>query len=103
MNPGPAGVLQLQQLLLRLINLIVEGAFIVLLIMLVWAGIKYLTSGGEAKPLQQANTTLTWALLGILFLALAWVVLRLIEAFTGVKVTLFCIGFPGAPTNCNWL
>lgn len=99
-NPGPAGVLQLQHLFLRIINLAVEGAFIVLVIMLLWAGIRYLTSGGDPKPLQQANSTLTWALLGLSFLALAWIILRLISALTGVDITLFCIGFPGAPTKC---
>jgi len=95
-NPLPAGPQQLQEMLLRIIGLAVPLAFIILTVMLVIGGIKYLTSGGEAKSLQSAGQTMTWALLGILFLAIGWVVLRLIEAFTGVPVTQFCIGF-----NCN--
>lgn len=93
LGPNPAGVTQLQQLIQRAINLSVGLAFIILTLMLVWAGIRYLTSGGEAKALSSASGTITWALLGMLFLILAWLILRLIYAFTGVNVTHFCIGF----------
>lgn len=92
MNPTPVpvpGLPQLQQLFLRLINLMVPLAFIVLTIMLIVGGVRYLVSGGDSKATQVAGQTITWALLGILFLALAWVVLLLIKAFTGVDVTNF--------------
>lgn len=95
MGPEPAGVVQLQQIITRIINLAIAGAFIAVLIMLIVAGIKFLTSGGESKPIQSASQTITWALLGIIFLALAWLILKLISAFTGVDLTRFCIGFPG--------
>lgn len=100
MNPGPAGVIQLQELITRIINLSVGLAFIVLAVLLAYAGIRFLTSGGEPKAIQTASMTITWALLGILFLALVWIILKLIQAFTGVNVTQFCIGFPGALTGC---
>ena len=96
-NPGPAGIQQLQEMIVRVINLSVELAFITLTVMLVWSGIKFLTSGGDPKALQSAAQSMTWALLGILFLALAWLTLNLIEAFTGVPVTKFCISFSGCP------
>lgn len=99
-NPGPAGLLQLQELVQRIINLIVPAGFIVLLIMLIVGGFKYLTSGGEPKSISSASGTLTWALLGMLFLVLIWLLLKLIESFTGVEVTKFCIGFPGSTTGC---
>lgn len=94
-NPGPAGVQQLEQLIQRLINIVVELAFIACLFMLIWGGIRYLTSGGESKAVEQANHTISWALLGILFLAIAWLVLLIVKALTGVDVTQFSIGFPG--------
>lgn len=101
MDPGPAGIKQLQELFTRIINLSVPLAFIALTVMLVYAGIKFITSGGEPKSLQSASGTITWALLGILFLVLAWLILNLIQAFTGVQVTQFCLGFPGAENNCK--
>ncbi len=100
LGPNPAGVLQLQETLQRIINLGVGFAFIALTVYLIWGGIKYITSGGDPKKLGQAHQTMTWALLGILFLAIIWTVLILIENFTGVKITHICIGFPGAQTNC---
>lgn len=100
-NPGPAGITQIQELILRIINLSVPAAFIVLTVVLFYAGIRFLTSGDEAKPRQAAGMAITWAFLGILFLVLAWLILRLVEAFTGVPVTQFCLGFPGAPTACK--
>lgn len=96
MNDGPAGLPQLQDLVVRIINLSAGFAFIAVTVMLVTAGIKYITSGGDPKALAQAHQTITWALLGIFMMVLAWLILRLIEAFTGVPVTKFVLCFPGA-------
>ena len=96
----PAGLIQFQTLITRLISLAVPGAFIVLLLMFLSAGFKYITSGGEPKGVQSAQSTITWAILGILFLIVGWLALLLIRALTGVDVTKFCIGFPGAATAC---
>lgn len=100
MGPDPAGIGYLQLLFQRAIQLAVAVAFIVLVIMLTVGGIKYLTSGGDSKGLQSASNTFTWALLGILFMVLAWLILLLIQNFTGVNVTKFCLGFPGVSTAC---
>ncbi|OGE26817.1 hypothetical protein A3H85_01290 [Candidatus Daviesbacteria bacterium RIFCSPLOWO2_02_FULL_40_8] len=97
MGPPPSGIVQLQDLLTRVISLSVGLAFVALLIMLVVGGIRMILSGGDAKGLQGAQQTLTWAVVGMILLVLAWLVLKLISSFTGVDVTQFCIGF--AP-NC---
>lgn len=99
-NPGPSGPIQLLELVQRLISISVSFAFLLLTIMLFWGGIKYLMSGGDPKKLGEAHQTMTWSLLGILFLVLAWLVLKLIENFSGVPVTQFCIGFKPLPTAC---
>lgn len=89
MGPEPAGISQIEALYERIVNISVGAAFVVLVIILVIAGIKYITSGGEAKAISAAHQTITWGLLGILFLALAWIILRLIAAFTGTPELLF--------------
>lgn len=86
-----AGLTQIEEVFTNVISVVVGLGFIASLIMLIFAGFKYLTSGGEPKAVQAAHHTFTWALLGILFLAVAWLVLKLIFAFTGVDVTLFNI------------
>ncbi len=84
MNPEPAGLNQIEWLFQQLITIAVGAAFIIILVVLVWAGIKFITSGGDAESLQGAWQTVTWALLGILFLVLAWLILQLITVFTGI-------------------
>lgn len=91
MGPDAAGLDQIEQVFTNLISVITGLGFVALLVLLVLAGFKYLTSGGEQKALQSAHQTVTWALLGILFMAIAWLILQLIENFTGIKVTVFNI------------
>ncbi|MCL4365690.1 pilin [Patescibacteria group bacterium] len=91
MGPPPAGLNEIEQVVGNIISVIVGLGFIALLVMLVWAGFKFLTSGGEPKALQAARQTFTWALLGIVFMAVAWLILQLIAGFTGIDVTKFNI------------
>lgn len=91
MGPDPAGLTEIEQVFKNIISVVVGLAFIATLVVLIWAGFKYLTSGGEPKAVQAAHHTVTWALLGIFFLAIAWLILQLIENFTGIKVTVFDI------------
>lgn len=87
----PAGLDQFEQVFTGFISAVVYLAFTASLVMLIITGIKYLTSGGEPKAVQAAHQTATWALLGIFFFAIAWLILQLIESFTGIKVTVFDI------------
>ena len=88
---NPAGLDQIEQVFSSVVSVIVGLGFMVLVVMLVMAGFKYLMSGGEPKAIQAAHQTATWALLGMLFMAIAWLILQLIENFTGVKVSVFDI------------
>lgn len=92
----PDGLDDIEKLFTQIISIAVGLGFIALLTMLVWAGFKYLTSAGEPKAVQSAHQTVTWALLGIVFMAVAWIILQLIHAFTGINVTIFDI-----KTLCN--
>ncbi len=98
-TPGASGILQIQELIQRMINLSVGFAFVTLTLMLVYAGFLFLTSGGDAGAIKKAGAIITWGLLGVLFLALAWLALKLIEAYTGVPLTKFCTSFPGPGFN----
>jgi hypothetical protein len=50
---------------------------------------KYMTSGGDPKGTQQAQQTLTMAIVGIVLLVAAWLILKFVSDFTGVNVTIF--------------
>lgn len=88
-GPGPGGLFEIEQLFGSVISVIVSLGFIGMLVMIVMAGFKYVTSGGEPKALQAAHQTLMWALLGVVFLAVAWIILQLIANFTGLSITVF--------------
>lgn len=85
----PAGVEAIETLFARVIGISVGAAFIALVVVLVIAGIKFITSGGDAKSLSAASQAIVWGLLGILFMALAWLILQLIAAFTGIDALKF--------------
>lgn len=91
MNPGPAGLKELEDVFSNIISVVVGLGFVAMLVLLVWAGFKFISSGGEPKALQSARQVFNWALLGIFFMIIAWLVLQLIESFTGLKVTVFDI------------
>lgn len=60
-------------------------AGIVLFVMLVIGGFQFLTSGGDPKKAGAARNTLTYAIIGIVLVALAYLILVIISEFTGVE------------------
>ena len=67
---------------------------IVLFIMLLSGGFKYITAGGDPKGIEGAKKTLTYAIGGMVLLAMAFLILRFIQEFTGVDITNFRIYLP---------
>lgn len=90
-----AGIIQLQQLITRLINISVTIAFMALTVWLVWSALKFfITSGGDPKALSHAWGSVTWAFMGLFFMVLTYLIFKLIFAVTGANVTEYCLGFP---------
>lgn len=54
----------------------------------VFAGIKFITSGGDAKQVEGARKTLTFAIIGLVIIILSYTILRLISVVTGVECIL---------------
>lgn len=90
-----AGIIQVQQLVTRMINISVSIAFMALTVWLIWGALKFfITSGGDPKALAQAWSSMTWAFVGLFFLILAYLAIRLISDLTGAHVTEYCLGLP---------
>lgn len=64
---------------------------IVLFVMLLLGGFQYITSGGDPQKVEQAKKTLTYAIFGVVAIALSYLILRFIGTFTGAQVTNFQI------------
>lgn len=67
------------------------------LLMFIAASFRYMTSGGNSKSTEQAKSTITYAIAGIIVALSAFILLNLITNFTGVNVSQFII--PGADTS----
>lgn len=59
------------------------------LIMIIIAGIRLTTAGSDPKMVAAAWRTFTWAIVGLILLAGAWLILVAVEKFTGAPVTNF--------------
>lgn len=58
-------------------------------IMLIASGFKFITAQGDPKAMMSARTSIFWAIAGLAFLIIGWLVLQFIEQFTGVSITIF--------------
>lgn len=56
---------------------------------IIFGGIKLLTAGSDPKAIESAWKTITWAAVGIVLMAVAWLILVAIENLTGAPVTQF--------------
>lgn len=68
---------------------------VALFIMLLVGGFNFLFSGGDQKKLEMARGTVTQAIIGIIIMALAYVIIHTIEVFTGVNLSQ--LKFPDSP------
>lgn len=84
-----AQLCNLEEIFRNILAAIGSLAAVVLFIMLVVGGFKWLTSGGDAKKLEQARGTLTAAFLGLILIIAAYIILRIIGYFTGLDLTIF--------------
>lgn len=66
-------------------------AGILLFILLLSGGFRYITSGGDPKAIESAQKTLTYAVLGLVLILVSYLILVLIRELTGVDVTQFKI------------
>lgn len=77
----------------NVVSVVVELAGFAFFVMFVIGAIKYLTSGGDPKATESAQKTISSALLGLVLIIGSFLILKLIETFTGVSLMHFTIPF----------
>ncbi len=65
------------------LNLVFFFALILVLIYLVWGGIQWITSGGDKAGTEAARGKITGAIVGIIIVAVAFAIFRLLMTFVG--------------------
>ena len=64
---------------------------------LIYGGFRYIVAQGDPKQISAARSTITWAILGLSLIIVAWLLLLFVEQFTGVPVTQFLLRVDLAP------
>lgn len=78
-------------------RIVLIGAGLWAFFQLLMAGFSWISSGGDKQALEAARGKLTWALIGILIVAVSWGLIVLMEQMLG-----FCFGL-SCPVNINAL
>src|SRR3990167_57259 len=68
------------------ISLMIIVAFIVFLIWTIFAGFRFVFSGGDEKSISGAWSQIYWGLLGMLIVMGVFAIIVLVETFFGVKI-----------------
>jgi len=87
----PASISDLETVFGNVVKFALGAAGIVLFVLLVIGGLKYILSGGDAKAAEGAQKTITYAIGGLIVILLSYLILVLISKITGVTVTSFTV------------
>ena len=88
---GVAQIYDLQTMIGSVISYALGFAGVVLFVLLIVGGFKFITSGGDPKAVEGAKKTLTSALAGLIIILISYLILVLIKNLTGVNVTNFSV------------
>lgn len=80
---------ELDRVFAKIVEALVPLGGIILLVMLFVGGFMFITAGGDPKKAGSAKNTLTFAIGGIVVVALSFLILRVIASFSGINRVLF--------------
>jgi len=87
----PPQLTGLQDLFSHVVSLVIGFAGIAFFLLFIIGGFQYMTASGNEQAVAGARKTLTFAIGGLVLIALSYLILVLIKDFTGVDVTHFSI------------
>ncbi len=79
----PAALTGLNDIFGNVVSIAIGLGGIVFFIMFIVGGFSYLTAGGNPQAVEGARKTLTYAIAGLVLIALSYLILKLIAQFTG--------------------
>lgn len=83
---APAQLSDLEIVFSNIVGSLLALGGVVLFLMFLTSGFKYLTSSGDPKALEGAKKTLTTAIGGLIMLAGSYIILKIIANFTGANI-----------------
>jgi hypothetical protein len=80
----PTGVQGINNLLTNVVSLFYMVSGIVFVVMVLWASYDFITSHGEKENIAKARQKMIWAILGLFFMGIAFVIFKVLETVTGI-------------------
>lgn len=80
---APAPLWQVNNLFGNVVFAVVGFSGIALFVMLIMGGFSYITAAGDPKKAESARNTITFAIGGVVFIAVAFLILRFVALVTG--------------------
>lgn len=87
-STAPAELADLEKIVTNLLRFSIPLLGITAFVVITLAGYKFITAGDDPKKAAAARSTLTMAIAGLTLAALAYLIIRLIGAFTGSSALL---------------
>ena len=85
-NPGGNPSAFVAGIIRGAIQFLLITAFIVALIWTIFAGFRFVFSGGDEKSISGAWSQIYWGLIGLFVVVGAFAIIRLVESFFGVNI-----------------
>ena len=83
---GKLGELTITSIVSTAISLVMLVVALVFFFMLLWGGLRWVTSEGEQKAVEGARNQITNALIGLAIVFAAWAIMQLIGTVFGVNI-----------------
>ncbi len=88
---GVANFKSLETVFSNILGVVTALAGLAVFVLLILGGFSFLTSEGDPEKIKKATAMITSALVGLVLIIASWFILRLIEQFTGVQITILSI------------
>lgn len=82
---GVAQLTCIPVIFMNILNGAIALAGVVALFLVIWSGIKYINTKGDAKKAEDAKKSLTYAFLGLTVVFFSFAIVNIISAATGVS------------------
>lgn len=97
LNNGVATFNCLPTLFSNVVSVLLTLSGVAALFFIIFSGIKFITSGGDPKQVEGARKTLTYAIIGLIVIFLAYFIVNTVATLTGAH----CIFNPLKFDNCQ--
>lgn len=80
-QPDTAG-----KILSNALSIFITVGIIASILSIIWAGIQWITSGGDKQKLASAKARITWSIVGLIIMFVSFLIINMFGHFFGVKL-----------------